>query len=1735
MYDSENDKLKAIPETEGAERPTPDIDVELDEQEQEAGEGSEDTLEVEIEDDSDEEPDLEEVELYSPDDPQWEDPKDEAEEEPKEASDEEDRGYYKDVLEKDWEEVLAAQKAADAKAAKKAELKKKQDQKSKKQKEIDDRARQQREYLHEIQEAERQNEAVRFQQEFEARQREQAERDTQYREETTKDIPVPGYAQTNYKNTATRAMSPEQQPNSVPTIVVPIRLPKHENCPASVEPLKTATDTSYEAGTYNPDVAHNQEPEQKTEYQRPVSSDTSGTTGDEYVRHLAKQEERRNQEIRERHESEARQREIQRHEEFLKNAEQIRSREEAMLGKTVKSGHLDLHEGADNLVDAFDRSGANPILEPQGTANPGGSTYQNAAGRKGDNTPESPRAGTHVAYEYSPGGSVRQEEHQYSNDKSMNFQPPYRAQNERGKPTLDSGVARAQYTPNGVQIKSEVAGKYRGNTQDKQVVSAFAPAAAIAGGMRHQTNSGSFVEQERRREQSMPSFYETEKRRELKLYVDQYGQQAVSQNQTFARESTTSRVLNGRTTQNYGFTARRQDIKEAVTEAASAKRTGTGASKDPTILTNHLGTTANATKRDSAGRGSLDKAGTQTEKRGQVGIKRTADALSKSGNAAKFDYYRSRYGGVAVNTIKKAAALPIAVVLATAEEGIRDSGGGAGLKLLHDSKDVAAIAYYAMHNNGNKYIRQGTDGAFKTERALRKADKASTNALKILRQRRNQLIGSINRELRVSGNMGIALRSIEDVDKVLARADISPEARQKLKDLKQNMITTLKTGTWLDLNAKELNGRIDSASLQKLGARSVGELNGKKLNKLMTNMRKDNAREFNAFKDALGKDALAKLQIKSVNDLIRAAQSGKLQELIQNGRITGEAKELAEKVLKNFETRELLKKRSLVIKGKLNARFHKMAGRMLRRKLVTKLTHALHDNDEAGFHTMAETMETVRNARDAVRLAKSSGSMTLNTAKGAYNTGKKAVDLTKNVAKKADAVGRKLVDKQINGMLSDRFKTKPQIKKPMSPRLIDKQAKMKKQAEVAKKAAAASRKLSLKVADKTKAAAEGIKGALKSVVAAGQKLVAALGTMIGAVASLGALAIAGAVILIIVIAFVIISVFATDDDADVQRIVDKINTERDEVVLDSIYDSFRGETDPFGHPYGFTTLDGQTSDNLINGVTWDYQNGVSNNTAEIISLAAVYFQQNWPSSSDIVNLFSSDDRAFFRFCKDLAGYGLDVTAQESHPYSCMTRGGCVLGYRDLGQKVEIKDYKLTTTEHHCTEGNTAECGYFDWWGVWQWASEHGPGNTITDKKVEENGTHDVYVYFQNKLPDGAKQSGLTKLPDDYTVITDGAEIDSADVHGNLVFDASSCNLYKGVVDDWFVEPGEMTASFTVVTKLDDENERRDTYTITFGGTEGSFEAVPWCPGELSDSLHGHYDLNCTVYLVGYDEYTEPCLKPDDPANKDVAVDEDGIKGGTGTLVPLAKAINGGQLTRTVQKLNQGMMPYEGGTAARYTSTVTLPDPEPGFTVWYDENGKDKDGNVGWAKLLYSMDWEDLYGVTNGIKCRSFGSKFTNDEFDTIIGNMDFGDISDARQKVVAVAIKSSGQFYYNLGGKPQGGPGAVRVGGGLDCSGFIKYCYWMSGLSFQATNTADYPGAGDLRQISASELQPGDLQVMLSSDVGGAMGHVRMFLGYTNGRAQWAECVGSRGSLINQWSNTEAGMRNVRYYTYTGF
>lgn len=86
------------------------------------------------------------------------------------------------------------------------------------------------------------------------------------------------------------------------------------------------------------------------------------------------------------------------------------------------------------------------------------------------------------------------------------------------------------------------------------------------------------------------------------------------------------------------------------------------------------------------------------------------------------------------------------------------------------------------------------------------------------------------------------------------------------------------------------------------------------------------------------------------------------------------------------------------------------------------------------------------------------------------------------------------------------------------------------------------------------------------------------------------------------------------------------------------------------------------------------------------------------------------------------------------------------------------------------------------------------------------------------------------------------------------------------------------------------------YTVTFANAT----AIPWCPGELHNGQYGHYDLNCTIYLTGYDRYADPETEV-----------PNGADGGTGNLEALAASSNDGTLTRTVIKQDQYGNAYSG--------------------------------------------------------------------------------------------------------------------------------------------------------------------------------------------------------------------------------
>ena len=174
-----------------------------------------------------------------------------------------------------------------------------------------------------------------------------------------------------------------------------------------------------------------------------------------------------------------------------------------------------------------------------------------------------------------------------------------------------------------------------------------------------------------------------------------------------------------------------------------------------------------------------------------------------------------------------------------------------------------------------------------------------------------------------------------------------------------------------------------------------------------------------------------------------------------------------------------------------------------------------------------------------------------------------------------------------------------------------------------------------------------------------------------------------------------------------------------------------------------------------------------------------------------------------------------------------------------------------------------------------------------------------------------------------------------------------------------------------------------------------------------------------------------------------------------------------------------------------------------------------------------MDWEGLYDIVDGIKCRATGSGMTEEELRQLFASLNI-DATTARGQVVAFALSCQGKFVYAQPSSLRGGPGNPSVGINLDCSSFVQYCYWAQNLPFSAGSTAVYRNAADLVSISPSEVQPGDLRVVYAS--GGEQGHVQMALG---GDA-WIECCYGYGVAVNM-SNAWMESRPCYYFRYAGF
>lgn len=90
----------------------------------------------------------------------------------------------------------------------------------------------------------------------------------------------------------------------------------------------------------------------------------------------------------------------------------------------------------------------------------------------------------------------------------------------------------------------------------------------------------------------------------------------------------------------------------------------------------------------------------------------------------------------------------------------------------------------------------------------------------------------------------------------------------------------------------------------------------------------------------------------------------------------------------------------------------------------------------------------------------------------------------------------------------------------------------------------------------------------------------------------------------------------------------------------------------------------------------------------------------------------------------------------------------------------------------------------------------------------------------------------------------------------------------------------------------------------------------------------------------------------------------------------------------------------------------------------------------------------------------------------------YNDVSAERQLLVNVAMSYEGQIPYTWGAKPIASESYTPVNRGLDCSGFVQYCYYFVTDKLENKLGSTYSIVGSYKPIATSELKPGDIGVI---------------------------------------------------------
>lgn len=311
------------------------------------------------------------------------------------------------------------------------------------------------------------------------------------------------------------------------------------------------------------------------------------------------------------------------------------------------------------------------------------------------------------------------------------------------------------------------------------------------------------------------------------------------------------------------------------------------------------------------------------------------------------------------------------------------------------------------------------------------------------------------------------------------------------------------------------------------------------------------------------------------------------------------------------------------------------------------------------------------------------------------------------------------------------------------------------------------------------------------------------------------------------------SVFGANRIEDVQTLVQKINDYRNAAVTEGVYQAFQNDVDPNGNPYGYDSLTGQRSNNLQHGVTWNYANGIYNDTAEIISLAAVYYQQNWPRS-ELLSAFS-DNVPFTKFCRALAANVVEdgvpinyITYIKDNPNQDFVTIEFSENYYYI--------YKRKATDHSK-----------ELWLSGRMNNTRKLRMTITNITARDN-TVDVAVQIEN-APDGVKSVQ--------------ARIDNYGPYTQLI--KNEGGIWSGSIDTGLYTP-ELVAGthFVGVEAFDNENKKWTEYKDY--STPSDNPTIKWV-FETGDSIQSSATINEANVYVGSNDGNLYCIDRDTGSQK----------------------------------------------------------------------------------------------------------------------------------------------------------------------------------------------------------------------------------------------------------------------------